>query len=594
MLSALWFPPEARTRATGFGYASTQVGACLAPLWYSIVKTRAQLHDVLYAHFAIAVALSMCCFFAFPSRIAPAHTAADAQQEYGVHQLASTNNGDVFAATGSTARLGFGPSVNLLRSDTKRWVPCLLLAFIGALSNAAVYGTVGELPILFKQVDNTTDVAMAVSHPQLLRRGVAALHATRGGGQLHFALASGHGSTDANDAGEFGPAAGPGPGNGPGNGSTTPTPHLNPLAHLTQHDGNIMGFFGMLSYAIASPVGGAIADRWFQQNLKFVILLSLLFGTVVNILLFILLPSPLHTGLLSWDGTAPDTIYWLLFTWTIASCSSVGMMMGPLIELLAEIAYPASESLTITAMILLVQFVGIPVPAMVPHLPKHTAFQYMQLVVVVVMLVCVALCLAVHQTYNRRLARQDTAIRAPSYKARPPMPPLVIEDKAVVFDFDKCLMKSHWWARHKNNPLATINPQPEDFGHSDIGGLFRRLLGLGVTVCVASFGRHDVIKKAIRATVPENLAARIFVTTPRDFEGFRDGGSMGAHFKNSELGLICETFSLQPEDVVFFDDSKDNIKHARLYGCAAHVTMPFVDAHESLITDHLGIDPGAL
>ena len=71
-------------------------------------------------------------------------------------------------------------------------------------------------------------------------------------------------------------------------------------------------------------------------------------------------------------------------------------------------------------------------------------------------------------------------------------------------------------------PLENINPQTSDFGHSDIPALLTALLALdGVTVCVASFGRHDVIKKAIRCALPEELATQVFVTTPGDFEGFQ-------------------------------------------------------------------------
>ena len=62
-----------------------------------------------------------------------------------------------------------------------------------------------------------------------------------------------------------------------------------------------------------------------------------------------------------------------------------------------------------------------------------------------------------------------------------------------------------------HRPLESINPQPSDFGHSDIGALLTSLLALdGVTVAVASFGRHDVIKKAIGTVLPEELAAQVY------------------------------------------------------------------------------------
>jgi len=30
----------------------------------------------------------------------------------------------------------------------------------------------------------------------------------------------------------------------------------------------------------------------------------------------------------------------------------------------------------------------------------------------------------------------------------------------VAFDFDKCLMRHHWWGTHRNNPIETIDPTP--------------------------------------------------------------------------------------------------------------------------------------
>jgi len=95
-----------------------------------------------------------------------------------------------------------------------------------------------------------------------------------------------------------------------------------------------------------------------------------------------------------------------------------------------------------------------------------------------------------------------------------------VDKKGVVFDFDQCLMKGHWWGDHGNAPLEGIDPQRGDFGHSNIGWLLRRLLSLGgVTVAIASFGRHDVIKKALRAVLPEALAVGVHEHTPHPLSG---------------------------------------------------------------------------
>jgi hypothetical protein len=57
-------------------------------------------------------------------------------------------------------------------------------------------------------------------------------------------------------------------------------------------------------------------------------------------------------------------------------------------------------------------------------------------------------------------------------------------------------------------------------------------------VAQASFGRHDVIRKAIRSAVGEELADRVYITTPGDFEGYRDGWAMKG-YKNPQLEKIC-------------------------------------------------------
>jgi len=163
--------------------------------------------------------------------------------------------------------------------------------------------------------------------------------------------------------------------------------------------------------------------------------------------------------------------------------------------------------------------------------------------------------------------------------------------RAVVFDFDKCLMKNHWWGDYRNRPIEGINPQPTDFGHSNITALFESILAVeGVLLAVASFGRHDVIKKAITSAIGAEKAEGVFVTTPGDFPGYVDGCSMGAQYKNTELTLIMDTYNVAAEDIIFFDDSKDNVKHAQKMGCTAHVVMPFTDDHVPHINAFLGVE----
>lgn len=157
----------------------------------------------------------------------------------------------------------------------------------------------------------------------------------------------------------------------------------------------------------------------------------------------------------------------------------------------------------------------------------------------------------------------------------------------VAFDFDSCLMKDHWWGTHKNNLLDTINPKPKHFAHDNIKDLFRRLLNMaGVKVAIASFGRHDVINKAIVSVVGEDLAKKVYITTPRDFDGYKDGFPVKG-FKNPQLKKIMKTYSLTNDNIIFFDDSSKNVKEANKIGVKSYQTAPFTRKHEIYIYHHL-------
>jgi len=161
----------------------------------------------------------------------------------------------------------------------------------------------------------------------------------------------------------------------------------------------------------------------------------------------------------------------------------------------------------------------------------------------------------------------------------------------VCFDFDKCLMSDHWWGRYKNADIKGVNPSPNDFAHDDIGDLLERLFNMdGVQVAVASFGRRDVIYKAIASAVGTELADTVYITTPGDFDGYRDGFSMGESYKNAELEKLCNDIGVEPNQVIFFDDSEPNISHACDMGVNAHVTAPFLRIHEKHIAEHLGLE----
>jgi len=185
--------------------------------------------------------------------------------------------------------------------------------------------------------------------------------------------------------------------------------------------------------------------------------------------------------------------------------------------------------------------------------------------------------------------------------ATPPPPPTPVEvkptdpvrKKVVAFDFDKCLMTRHWWGTYRNTDLEQINPVPEDFAHSSIGAVMKNLMDLNdsdknnltVVVAVASFGRKDIIAKAIQSVLEPEYAQRVFITTPGDYEMYKDGFTMGT--KNTQLRAISSKFDTALEDIIFFDDDRKNIDAADKIGVNAVVAAPFNRDLEGKIYEHI-------
>jgi len=187
----------------------------------------------------------------------------------------------------------------------------------------------------------------------------------------------------------------------------------------------------------------------------------------------------------------------------------------------------------------------------------------------------------VTQRESANKAQKAKAETPPPEKKKPPA-----KRKVVAFDFDRCLMTKHWWGTYRNAPLKDINPGPADFAHRGLGNLLEELLSRPeVNVAVASFGRGDVIRKAIDSVLRPELSERVFITTPGDYPPFVDGQSMGN--KNTQLQEISNKFSTPIQDIIFFDDDKKNISCGLEYGINAQWSAPFCEDHDHLIYEHL-------
>jgi len=103
-------------------------------------------------------------------------------------------------------------------------------------------------------------------------------------------------------------------------------------------------------------------------------------------------------------GSRLQACYCTVLVLVVLISFAVGGSMPPLLELMAEVAYPASEGITANGVILLTQLACLVVPAILPSLPAAAAFQWCNLIVLMTMALCFVLTLPVEQTYRRRSA----------------------------------------------------------------------------------------------------------------------------------------------------------------------------------------------
>ena len=77
----------------------------------------------------------------------------------------------------------------------------------------------------------------------------------------------------------------------------------------------------------------------------------------------------------------------------------------------------------------------------------------------------------------------------------------------------------------------------------------------GVQVAVASFGRRDVIYKAIASAVGTELADTVYITTPGDFDGYVVAGLRGCGVAGLHV-YVCVRVRVRA--CFFFSEASEN------------------------------------
>jgi hypothetical protein len=141
--------------------------------------------------------------------------------------------------------------------------------------------------------------------------------------------------------------------------------------------------------------------------------------------------------------------------------------------------------------------------------------------------------------------------------------------RLLVFDFDKTIARYHVWNKYQNKPLNCI-PVSEDM-FVDLPA-FREFIefarGLGHQVAIATFGRKDVVNKAITFALGEQHG--VVISTPAD-HGVPEGNPKLGN-KNRQLKALAKTFNVELNQITFLDDDGNNVTEARKLGVTARHT----------------------
>ncbi len=129
----------------------------------------------------------------------------------------------------------------------------------------------------------------------------------------------------------------------------------------------------------------------------------------------------------------------------------------------------------------------------------------------------------------------------------------------LVCDWDNCFASYHMWAEHRNKSLDHIKITETTFGDYVF---FKNVLPTilkekQIGFAIASFGRKDVILKALKYLYGENVVGNIFIVNPGTFDDFSDGQDMGT--KNKHLELISSHFEIDYSKILFIDDTEKNL-----------------------------------
>jgi len=190
--------------------------------------------------------------------------------------------------------------------------------------------------------------------------------------------------------------------------------------------------------------------------------------------------------------------------------------------------------------------------------------------------------------------------------------------RLVVFDFDQTIAREHMWDKYKNAPIDTVPVDDDIFVDLPAFRTFVDLtLEQGHSVAVATFGRRQVVEKAMRYALGKDHS--IVISTPADhpkpqdnlefqpssrrfsispsfsplsvlLRGMCPEGSALLGDKNRQLASLADKFYVPAAQITFLDDDSHNVEEAAKAGVkAAHTPSGATAAILDRVAKELGI-----
>lgn len=147
--------------------------------------------------------------------------------------------------------------------------------------------------------------------------------------------------------------------------------------------------------------------------------------------------------------------------------------------------------------------------------------------------------------------------------------------RLFVFDFDLTIARYHLWATYRNAPQDHVIIDEGTFVDLAAFKAFVYMQrALGHEVAIATFGRREIVNKAI--TFALGASHGITISTPAD-HGVPEGCSLGS--KNAQLRDLAKRLRVQLTQIHFFDDDYHNVREAVQIGVnAVHTPSGLTEA----------------